>query len=245
VAEDHFDVLAKAILHARGEQSLVFGESTLNQDFLVRELRIYDKAEEAFPSLPPLTRALLSAYAEGVNLYMTQNRDRVPAWAKPITGVDLLAHCRRTILMDFAMDLGPLWKERQIKNEGIERGSNMWAIGRGRSASGRGLLLANPHLLWDGTFLFHEVHLTVPGQINMSGAALVGFPVIGMGFNDPLAQRHERLIEMHVQERAIGGNRLVVRHALRAPEADVRVRTEPGDAELLVRAVQTSLLVVP
>jgi len=60
----------------------------------------------------------------------------------------------------------------------------MWAVGKGRSQSGHGMLLANPHLRWEGAQLFHEIQLTVPGRINVTGATLIGFPVVLIGFND-------------------------------------------------------------
>ena len=39
------------------------------------------------------------------------------------------------------------------------------AIGRELSASGRGLMLGNPHYPWTSTDRFYQAHLTVPGQL--------------------------------------------------------------------------------
>ncbi|CAN5522609.1 N-acyl homoserine lactone acylase QqaR [soil metagenome] len=69
-------------------------------------------------------------------------------------------------------------------------GSNGWAIGKNRSADGSGLLLANPHFPWEGELRFWEVHLTVPGKVDIYGAQLSGVPGIGIGFTKDFAWTH-------------------------------------------------------
>ena len=186
VAEDHAPELAQLFLRARGELASELGESYLNQDMMNRELRIWDEAQDHFGDLPPLMQWILNAYADGYNLYISKHREAVPQWAKPVTGVDVLAHCRAVLLLDFSLDLRPWY--RPDRSTAI--GSNMWAIGRGRTRSGRGLLLANPHLSWTGSQIFYEVQITVPGKINVCGATLLGFPVITIGFNEHLGWSH-------------------------------------------------------
>ena len=69
-------------------------------------------------------------------------------------------------------------------------GSNGWAIGKERSADGGGLLLANPHFPWEGELRFWEVHLTVPGEVDIYGAQLSGVPGVGIGFTEEFAWTH-------------------------------------------------------
>ena len=69
-------------------------------------------------------------------------------------------------------------------------GSNALAVGRGLSQTGRGLLLGNPHRGWSGSGGFHQVHLTLPGEYDVAGAALHGMPWVGIGFNSDLAWTH-------------------------------------------------------
>ncbi len=71
-----------------------------------------------------------------------------------------------------------------------ERGSNAVAVGARRSANGRGLLLANPHFPWMGGMRFYQMQLTIPGQLDVMGAALPGLPVVNIGFNQHLAWTH-------------------------------------------------------
>ncbi|AUX38030.1 MULTISPECIES: acylase [Sorangium] len=72
----------------------------------------------------------------------------------------------------------------------LHLGSNAWAIGRDRAEGGRGMLVANPHFPWEGELRFHEAHLTIPGQLDVYGAALTGMPIINIGFNEHVAWTH-------------------------------------------------------
>ncbi|MNE78873.1 Acyl-homoserine lactone acylase PvdQ precursor [compost metagenome] len=69
----------------------------------------------------------------------------------------------------------------------LDRGSNAVAVGSDSSFNGRGMLLANPHFPWVGGMRFYLMHLTIPGKLDVMGAALPGLPVINIGFNRHLA----------------------------------------------------------
>ena len=69
-------------------------------------------------------------------------------------------------------------------------GSNALAVGRDLSQTGKGLLLGNPHRGWSGSGGFHQLHLTLPGEYDVAGAALHGMPWVGIGFNGDLAWTH-------------------------------------------------------
>ncbi len=70
-------------------------------------------------------------------------------------------------------------------------GSNAWGIGAERTEAGTGgVLLANPHFPWEGELRFAEVQLTVPGEIDIYGAQLVGLPGVGIGFTEGVAWSH-------------------------------------------------------
>ena len=72
----------------------------------------------------------------------------------------------------------------------LDGGSNALAVGRDLSQTGRGLLLGNPHRAWSGPGAFHQLHLTIPGEYDVAGAALHGIPWVGIGFNRDLAWTH-------------------------------------------------------
>lgn len=66
-----------------------------------------------------------------------------------------------------------------------DEGSNAWALAPSRTASGKAILLRNPHLNWDAGY--YEAQLEVKGYFNWYGDFRIGAPldVIG-GFNDHL-----------------------------------------------------------
>ncbi len=69
-------------------------------------------------------------------------------------------------------------------------GSNAWAFGRDTTASGRGLLLGNPHFPWVGVNRFWQMHLKVPGRLDVMGASLGQSPIVQIGFNKDVAWSH-------------------------------------------------------
>ncbi|MGW6912968.1 penicillin acylase family protein [Kitasatospora sp. NPDC054939] len=72
----------------------------------------------------------------------------------------------------------------------LDLGSNGWALGRDATRNGTGMLLANPHLRWLGSERFYQVHLTIPGVLDVAGAGLYGTPLVEIGHNRGLAWTH-------------------------------------------------------
>ncbi|TWI48810.1 acyl-homoserine-lactone acylase [Pseudoduganella flava] len=68
--------------------------------------------------------------------------------------------------------------------------SNAIAIGADASADGRGMLLGQPHLPWGDALRFYQLHLTIPGKLDVMGATLPGLPVVGIGFTKEFAWTH-------------------------------------------------------
>jgi acyl-homoserine-lactone acylase len=71
-----------------------------------------------------------------------------------------------------------------------EAGSNAWGIGSEASAKGGGIVLANPHFPWQGPRRFYQAHLVIPGEMNVSGGALLGSPAINIGHTKTMAWSH-------------------------------------------------------
>lgn len=68
--------------------------------------------------------------------------------------------------------------------------SNAYAIGRDATGTGAGMLLGNPHWPWFGTNQFFEVHMTVPGQLDVFGVMNGDMPLPLIGFNKDVAWTH-------------------------------------------------------
>lgn len=72
--------------------------------------------------------------------------------------------------------------------EGV--GSNVLAFGRDATGEDQAVLLGNPHWYWGGPDRFYQMHLTIPGQLDVAGVAFLGVPVVMIGFNTHVAWSH-------------------------------------------------------
>lgn len=70
-----------------------------------------------------------------------------------------------------------------------EVGSNMYAFGKDVTGGG-GIQFGNPHFPWFGGERLYQVHLTVPGKMDVEGSSLYGVPVVLIGWNDAVAWSH-------------------------------------------------------
>jgi acyl-homoserine-lactone acylase len=76
---------------------------------------------------------------------------------------------------------------RVLDNVSARPGSNAIAFGRDATLSGRGINVANPHLAWDADMRWSQTQLTIPGQLDVAGAALIGVPLVVMGHTRDVA----------------------------------------------------------
>ncbi len=189
----------------------------VDSDFAYRHLALHDNADARWADQPDDIKAMIAGYVAGFNQELT---DEGPhgwcegkPWVQPITTTDLYAYIGDVLLYGSAgnligpiataappapdtaaepattesaaaLDIGPLTVDPS------KLASNGWAIGKDRSDSGGGLLVANPHFPWEGDQRFWEVQLTVPGDLDVYGVALGGLPGVQIGFNHDLAWTH-------------------------------------------------------
>lgn len=69
-------------------------------------------------------------------------------------------------------------------------GSNALAFGAASTHDGRSLLFGNPHWFWQGPDRLYQAQLTIPGQLDVAGASLLGIPMVMIGFNRDVAWTH-------------------------------------------------------
>ena len=192
-ARDHGDLVLRLYGRARGRAAEYWGEEELESDRWVWTMGIPERAERWLAAQTPAFRGYVEAFARGLSDYASQHPEAIDDEVEvvlPITAADVMAHNQRLIQFTFIVD--PRSADRfaqQFEDDGSQPGSNAWAIGPSRSASGNAILVANPHLPWSDLFLWYEVQLTSP-EIDAYGAALVGSPFLGIGFNDHLAWSH-------------------------------------------------------
>src|SRR3546814_20361168 len=64
-------------------------------------------------------------------------------------------------------------------------------------SNGRGLLLGNPHYPWHGILRFYQMHLTIPGKMDVMGVSLPGVPAGAIGFTKDFAWSHTVNTSVH------------------------------------------------
>ncbi|WP_448090396.1 bifunctional acylase PvdQ [Pseudomonas azerbaijanoccidentalis] len=165
----------------------------------------------------PEVRELMEGYVAGYNRSLAERRGLgLPAqcqgeWIRDISTIDLVKLTRRLLVEGgvgqfaealagatppaaVAADAGDQapfqLADSRMQRFALDRGSNAVAVGSDRSFNGRGMLLANPHFPWVGGMRFYQMHLTIPGKLDVMGAALPGLPLINIGFNQHLAWTH-------------------------------------------------------
>ena len=204
-AEDHAEEMARRFLEATGQAARQFGPSSLDGDLAAFRADNVGEARRAMPTLDPTFRDVLAGFAEGFNLYVRQHRATLPSWVPEISAVDALVATRaeaasavsapalvRSLQQKYpegakapssALPVDTLVADATAADSGD--GSNALALSGKRTASGKPILLGNPHLRWQQ--LYWEAHITVPGRLDFYGSTLVGLPWLRAGFNDRLA----------------------------------------------------------
>jgi len=187
--QSHGDLILRLYGQARGQASEYWGSEYLISDKWVHTVSIPERAQAWHQAQHPQFKTYLDAFVAGINDFVAANRglidDRFKA-VLPINSVDVVAHSQRVVNFMFMVDHSHLI---DLAKQKTMIGSNAWAIGPARSASGNAMLLANPHLPWADAFTLMEAHLNGPG-VNIYGTTLVGFPVVTFGFNDYLGWTH-------------------------------------------------------
>jgi acyl-homoserine-lactone acylase len=186
--QNHGDLLLRLVAESRGRAAELLGEDYLEEDRWTWTLDIPVLAERDLGLQHPAMRAHIESFVEGINAFAVQHPELIGDSVRavlPVTAVDIVANQERLALARFITSSG------RVKGEtrDWQRGSNGWAIAPSRSASGHTLLLANPHLPWSDIFTWIEAQYSMPGM-NVSGAALVGSPVLQIAFNDDLGWTH-------------------------------------------------------
>ncbi|WP_223520617.1 acylase [Pseudomonas sp. GL-B-19] len=199
------------------EQMTVEERENLVSDLFFTWLNTPEAVAGFWQAQTPEIQQLMEGYAAGYNRSLAERHARgLPAqcqgsWVREISAQDLVKLTRRLLVEggvgQFAEALAgatPPNAVTQVIGEpssfqvaasrlqrfALDRGSNAVAIGSERSFNGRGMLLANPHFPWVGGMRFYQMHLTIPGKLDVMGAALPGLPMINIGFNQHLAWTH-------------------------------------------------------
>lgn len=201
--QNQADLLLRLYGESRGRAAEYWGPNKAALDRWVHLNGVPELALTWYRAQDPKFRKNLDAFARGMNDYAAQHPNHVsPAYRQvlPVSGVDVVGHTLRAVHFGYMGSMNRLRNEaapllnaaqRAALDRTIpdprpevlgEAGSNTWAVGPSRSASGKAMLIINPHLQWDDFYSYMEVHLVAPGY-DLYGAPQIGFPVPVVGFN--------------------------------------------------------------
>ncbi len=178
------------------------------------------RADQLYAGVDAGARELITGYVSGVNRYLSQTPAgaidpacRGKPWVRPMTTGDMhKILVDKTILASGANFIeafagaappgmpAPAFRKanaqldadslRQLSAPELPLASNAWAFGRD-TAVGRGsLLVGNPHFPWTGSNRLYQARMTVPGMLDVTGAALGGVPIMQIGFNKSMSWTH-------------------------------------------------------
>jgi acyl-homoserine-lactone acylase len=176
------------------------------------------KAKPPVGPLPQVLQ-LYEGYVAGYNAYLASGDLQDPAcagqpWVRPITledmwlrGVQIATEASSQQLISYedaaappapSASSAPSSPSRSglrslrglFENGSSSNGSNGIGIGSKDTRHKDGMVLANPHFPWYGTERFFAEQLNVPGKYDVEGGTLMGFPLVGIGFNSDLAWTH-------------------------------------------------------
>ena len=187
---NHANLMLRLFAQSRGRAAEYYGEIYINSDKWVHTHNIPQRAKEWLEIQKPAFKQYFKSFANGINDYANKfpnDIDNENQVVLPITSVDLLTHYQRVIMYHFVTN--PRDTQFDPLSIGKSKGSNTWAIGPSKSASGNAMLIINPHLSWGDMFTWFEVQLNCY-PLNIYGATLVGSPFIGIGFNDNIGWAH-------------------------------------------------------
>jgi acyl-homoserine-lactone acylase len=273
-AEDDFNRVETNYLNSLGRLAEAEGETAIYQDLRMRLFIDPVDLKKQYEESPEWLRALMNAWADGLNYYLSRHPGVTPRVIQRFEPWMPLSFSEGSIGGDIErVDLrdleafygkGPGGRAAVAGPGGLEepRGSNGIAVGPMRTASGKALLLINPHTSF---FFRSELQVTSDEGLNAYGAVTWGQFFVYQGFNDRAGWMHtssgvdniDEYIET-IEKRTDG---LFYRYGaerrpVRAKEVVVKYKTPSGMAQReftvyrthhgpIVRALDRMLQTVP
>ena len=194
-SEDDFPTIQEAALTARGQLASVKGSKGAVTDYLVRLLKVHETVVSQYDSaLPADARAVLQAYADGVNYYAALHPDKVEPGLLPMSGQDVAAGFVFRTPFFYGLDhviakiMAPAPKSGQVATNmsmtgSLPIGSNGIAVAASKSADGATRLLVNSHQPYVGPVAWYEAVLDSGEGWHVAGGFFPGSPFMLHGHN--------------------------------------------------------------
>jgi acyl-homoserine-lactone acylase len=195
-AEDDFESMQYNVLAIRGRLAEVLGKEGAIGDVVAFLIDVDGQVESRYDThLSADYKAILEAYAAGVNAYAAAHPDEVllknvfPIGPKDLEkgyalGVTMLTGLDVELLKVFNGSIANF--EYQLK----DKGSNAMAFNAKRMADGRTHLILNSHQPLSGPTAWYEAHIVSDEGWNMMGGTFPGGATIFVGTNEHLGWGH-------------------------------------------------------
>ncbi len=161
-AEDDFATIQTVALATRGQLAARDGQAAAVTDYLVHLFRVWETIEARYDrDLPPELKAVLEAYADGINDYAAHHPGEVSEGLLPLTGKDIAAgfvfktpffYGLDKVLMDITAPKSGAASAKEGKDAFLPTehplpiGSNGVAVAPSRSADGATRLLVTAYI---------------------------------------------------------------------------------------------------
>ena len=198
-AEDDFNRVETNYLNSMGRLAEAEGESAIWRDLRMKLFIDPDAIKAHYQASPAWLKALMDAWADGLNFYLAKNPSVTPRVIKRFEPWMALTFTEGSIggdiesinleqLQDF-YGPGPVGATPGDNSDPLTEpsGSNGIAIAPSNTAARRALLLINPHTSF---FFRSELHITSDEGLNAYGAATWGQFFIYQGFNERAGWMH-------------------------------------------------------
>jgi penicillin amidase/acyl-homoserine-lactone acylase len=192
-SEDDFATIQGGALIARGQLASVEGAKAAVTDYLVRLLKVRETVASQYDSvLPADARAVLQAYADGVNYFAALHPEKVEPGLLPVTGQDVAAGFVFRTPFFYGLDhvigkiMAPVPKATQVAmtmTGSLPIGSNGIAVAASKSADGATRLLVNSHQPYVGPVAWYEAVLDSGEGWHVAGGFFPGSPFMLHGHN--------------------------------------------------------------
>lgn len=197
--EDDFPRIEMNYIEKLGRMAEVRGKEELYNDLLIRLVLDSADAVADYKRSPAWLRALLNAYADGINYYLYKHPDTEPAlltrfqpwypllWTDGSIGAISIGDVTEAELKAFYTGDNRASITPKKRDAEMLTGSNGFAFAPSITASGNAILYINPHV----TFYFRpEVHVASDEGLNAYGAVTWGQFFVYQGFNEHCGWMH-------------------------------------------------------
>lgn len=196
-AEDDFSTLEEVVAMTRGRTGALLGSDGAKIDYVLHLLGARETAKRDYQSIPADVRAVIEAYAAGLNHYAEKHPGelRLPRLF-PVTGEDVVTGFVLRAPFFYGLDavIGKLAEDAPPPVEGAasmtpigrdpdKNGSNAFAIAPKRMADGKTWLISNSHQPYEGQVAWYEAVVHSGEGLDMAGALFPGSPFVLLGHN--------------------------------------------------------------